>query len=125
MFNVGPETLAVLIPIIAVFGGITIAIVGIIYRGREEELKRKERIAAIEKGLPIPEEPAAPPKRSNSFLALLGWGLVISFISLGIIVSVSVHAGLENGVFGLIPLGMGFGLLISAFFAKRGSDGSK
>jgi hypothetical protein len=55
MFDVGPETLAVLIPIIAVFGGITIAIVGIIYRGREEELKRKERIVAMEKGLPIPE----------------------------------------------------------------------
>ena len=105
--------------------GITIAIVGIIYRGREEELKRKERIVAMEKGLPIPEEPSIAPKKTNNYLALLGWGLVISFLSLGIIVAVSIRSGLENGAFGLIPLGMGLGLLVSALFAKRESNGSK
>lgn len=122
MLDIGPETLAVLIPVIAVFGGITIAIVGVIYRGREEELKHKERIIAMEKGLPIPEEPAKPPRKSNSFLALLGWGLVISFISFGIIISVAVKSGLENGLFGLIPLGVGVGLLAAAIAAKRSGD---
>ncbi len=123
MFDVRPETLAVLIPIIAVLGGMTIAIFGVIYRGKEEELKHKERIIAMEKGIAIPDEPEGPARRTDHFLALLGWGLVITFISLGIIISVSVHAGLRNGLFGLIPLGMGLGLLVAAGFAKNQMKG--
>ncbi len=118
-FDIRPESLAMLIPIIAVMGGMAIAIIGIIYNAREEELKHKARIVAMEKGLPLPEEPVRKARKPNRFLALLGWGLVISFISIGIIISVSVRAGLENGLFGLIPLGLGVGLLVAASFAKK------
>lgn len=124
-FDVSPETLALLIPIIAVMGGMTLAIIGTIYHNRQEELEHKERIIAMEKGLPIPERPEPVKNGSRLFLGLLGWGLVISFLSLGIIISVSVSEGLKMGLFGLIPLGIGLGLLVCAFEARKDSKGSR
>lgn len=122
MFNVDPATLAVLIPIIAVLGGMAIAVVSVIYQGRKDELKHKERIIAMEKGLPIPEEPVSQPKKDSRFVGLLAWGLVIALASLGIIVSVSVAEGVENGLYGLIPMGVGLGFLIAAFASRKSGE---
>lgn len=119
MFNIDAATLAVLIPIIAVLGGMAIAVVGVIYSGRKDELKHKERIIAMEKGLPIPEEPVGPPRKGNPFIGLLAVGLIISLASLGIIISVSVSEGADKGLFGLIPLGVGLGFLIAAVVSKK------
>jgi hypothetical protein len=48
--------LAVMIPIVAIIGGIMVAIVSVISRARVRELEIKERIAMIERGLvPAPE----------------------------------------------------------------------
>jgi hypothetical protein len=48
--------LAVMIPIVAIIGGITVAVVSVISRARVRELEIKERIAMIERGLvPAPE----------------------------------------------------------------------
>jgi hypothetical protein len=48
--------MALMIPIVAILGGITIAVVSVISRARVRELEIKERIAMIERGLvPAPE----------------------------------------------------------------------
>lgn len=122
MFNIDAATLAVLIPIIAVLGGMALAVVSVVYQGRKDELKHKERIIAMEKGLPIPEEPVSQPKRDSRFVGLLAWGLIIALASLGIIISVSVSEGIDKGLFGLIPMGVGLGFLISAFVSKKSDE---
>lgn len=52
----GPSVWALLIPIVAIIGGITVAVVATISRGRIRELEIRERIAMIEKGLLPPPE---------------------------------------------------------------------
>lgn len=47
------------IPIVAMIGGLTLAIIKIIGRQRLEELARRERIAAIERGMDPSKLPAA------------------------------------------------------------------
>jgi hypothetical protein len=50
------ESMAALIPIVAIVGGITVAVVSVISRARVREMEIKERIAMIERGLvPAPE----------------------------------------------------------------------
>jgi hypothetical protein len=52
-----PSVLGVLIPIVAIVGGITLAIVKVLAATRVRELQIRERIAMIEKGLvPSPEK---------------------------------------------------------------------
>jgi hypothetical protein len=109
-----------LIPIVAVVGGMAIAIVGVITKGKEEELRHKERIIAMEKGIPIPEMPApAPRKEKPRYLAIRAWGLVITLIGVAVMISISVGSALRNGIWGLIPTALGVGLLLAAWLEKR------
>jgi hypothetical protein len=107
MFGIDAGVVAMLIPIIAVLGGMAIAIVGVITKGKEEELKHKERILAMEKGIPLPEEPVCMRKDKPRYLAVRAWGLVITLIGLSVVLSVGIKAGFENGVWGLIPMALG------------------
>jgi hypothetical protein len=51
-----PAVIGVLIPIVAIIGGISVAIASIISKGKVREMAIRERIAMIEKGLvPAPE----------------------------------------------------------------------
>lgn len=52
----GPSAWVFLIPIVAIIGGITVAVVATISKGRIRELEIRERIAMIEKGLVPPPE---------------------------------------------------------------------
>jgi len=117
MFNVDPGTVAILIPIIAVLGGMTIAVIGVIMNGREEELKHKERILAMEKGIPLPEMPKE--ERRPAFLTLRAWGLIVAFVGLAIMISISIAQGFERGIWGLIPTSVGIGFLVAAMLEKR------
>ena len=119
MFGIDAGVVALLIPIIAVLGGMAIAIVGVITKSKEEELKHKERIVAMEKGIPLPETPVPAKRETPRFLAIRAWGLVITLIGLAVWLSVSVKAGATNGVWGLIPTALGIGLLIAGWLEKR------
>ena len=52
----GPVSWVMMIPIVGIIGGITVAVVATITRGRIRELEIRERIAMIEKGLVPPPE---------------------------------------------------------------------
>jgi hypothetical protein len=120
MFGIDAGVVAMLIPIVAVVGGMAIAIVGVITKGKEEELKHKERIVAMEKGIPIPAAVPPPPKKEKPrYLAIRAWGLVITLIGLAIMISIAVGSALRNGIWGLIPTGLGVGLLLAAYFEKK------
>ena len=115
-----PEVIAISIPILAVVGGVLIAITAIITKGRQKEQEHRERVLAIEKGMAPPtppvetERPKYSSRRAN--------GLVMTGIGLALTIAMWVEDGADNGVWGLIPLFIGLGLLIAGSIDKREYD---
>ena len=115
-----PEIVAISIPILAVCGGVLIAITAIITNGRKKEQEHRERLIAMEKGLPLPnpitevERPKFSNRRAN--------GLVMTGIGLALTIAMWVEGGDDSGVWGLIPLFIGIGLLIAGAIDKREYD---
>src|SRR4051794_28856504 len=118
--SVGPETIALSIPILAVCGGVLIAITAIIVNGRKKEQEHRERLVAMEKGMVLPPQPAEVERPKYS--SRRANGLVMTGIGLALTVAMSVANGPEQGVWGLIPLFIGLGLLIAGAIDKREYD---
>jgi hypothetical protein len=115
---VDPEVVAVFIPILAVLGGVFIAVTAVVMNGRRKELEHRERIIALEKGLPLPSPAVAPerPKYSNRRAN----GLVLAGIGLALTIALSAEEGFsDGGVWGLIPLFIGIGWLVAGSMDKR------
>ena len=112
MFDVSPGLISVFIPILAVIGTFAMIIVVIIMGTRETELKHKERVLAMEKGMDIPTEP--PKEKRPAYLTLRAWGLVL--LSLGIVLffALWVGVGFRYSIWGLMPAALGAGLMIAA-----------
>lgn len=130
-------SLVFLIPIVAIIGGITSAIVATVMRARVRELEIKERIAMIEKGLvPPPEvDPHGFDRAMNRYdrmTALQGRinrggvrhrraGVTLLGIGFGLMFLIGVageepHAGIGVGGF-LVILGLAF--FLNSFFESR------
>ena len=127
-------------------------ILGIVVAGiwsgvRNREMQSQERLAAIAKGVPLPPtieelamrhdaaKPVTTRRRGNTRqggIVLMGvaGGLIMFFIALGIILR--ERDVLAGAAVGLIPLGIGIGLLVDAKIQSRelaegagtGSDGA-
>lgn len=115
-----PETLAIMIPIVTIIGGIAVAIVAIVMSGRKKELEHKERLTAMEKGVALPEI-SLEPKRP-AYLQNRSAGLVMTCLGVALTIAIWVPAGAEGGVWGLIPLSIGIGLLVSSSLEKKESE---
>ena len=111
------ETFALTIPLFSIFGGVSIAIVAIIMAGRKKELVHKERLLALEKGIELPGEPIE--HKRESYLSNRTGGLVMAMIGTTLTIALWTVAGSVGGVWGLIPFGIGVGLLISAALEKK------
>ena len=115
------EQMALLIPILAIVLGVGIAIVAIVAAHREKqkraELRHRERLAAIEKGIELPPDPDAepPPKKGNTLRS----GLINLFVGIVLYVAIAEVAGDDVALFGLIPAAIGLGSLISYFVEGR------
>lgn len=118
-----PETLAIMIPITAILGGIAVAIVAIIMAARKKELEHKERLTAIDKGMDIPQ-PKEKEKRP-AYLNMRPWGLVLSCLGVALTVALWVAGEAIAGVWGFLPLAMGVGLLIAAALEKNETEQKK
>lgn len=116
---------AIFIPIIAIVGGITLAIVRVFTQARLEELARRERIAAIERGV--------DPEKLASFVAsgtdayavgnsrlkrahgLLIGSLIVMAVGLGLSITFYFVEPHENHwVMGILPVLVGLALLASS-----------
>lgn len=117
MFGFDPGIVALLIPIIAVLGGMALAIVSVIMKGKEEELKHKERIIAMEKGMAVPEMPKE--EKRTSFSRYRTWGLVMTLLGLALIAQKLVSGNSSAMTGGIIVAAIGIGLLLAAWFEKR------
>ncbi len=117
MFDIDPDVIALLIPILAVLGAFGTAITAIIIGGKERELEHKERLIAMEKGIPIPEPPKK--KRHPRYLAVRAWGLVMTFLGIALVVAISAQTEVKYGLWGLLPLAVGVGLILAAAYEKN------
>jgi len=111
------DTLAVMIPITSILGGIAVAIVAIMMGTRKKELEHKERLIAMEKGLAIPEPPKVecPP----AYKANRTGGFVMTLIGIALTIALWTVADATGGVWGLVPLAIGIGLLIASAIEKK------
>jgi hypothetical protein len=117
--SVDSETIALAIPILFVMGGILIAITAIVMQARRKDLEHRERIIAMEKGLPIPIEPAAAKQERPKYSNRRANGLVLTGIGIALTIAMWVEDGASTGVWGLIPLFIGIGLLIASHLDKQ------
>ena len=121
MFDLSPQLVAIFIPILAVVGTFAMIITVIIMSNRERELKHKERVIAMEKGIEIPAEPVK--EKRPAYLTIRAWGLVLFLVGLALCLALWVGVGFKYSLWGLMPAAIGAGLLISA--AKEHSDLTK
>jgi len=117
MFDISPDVLAVMIPIFAIIGVFATVITSIVVNGKHKELEHKERLIAMEKGIPIPE----PPKKEKPprYLAIRAWGLVFTFLGIVLTVAIAAQTELKYGLWGLLPVAIGVALVMSAHYEKN------
>ena len=145
MFRIEPDTflpfMVFSIPIIAIVGGITVAIVKSIGRQRLVELAQQERIAAIQRGVDISKLPPLPSvaledddlgaiglsgseRDRRRAQGLLIGGVVTLFAGVGITAFLMlVDRDNNSWAVGIIPASVGFALLLSAWIVKPKGDG--
>jgi len=121
------EVLALLIPISMIVLGVAVALVAIVTAHRRRmlrnELRHKERMAALEKGMELPPDPVEAETGPKPGGLRSGIG--------GILVGVVLYLALRGvadedvALFGLIPAAFGIAGLISYFVeGRRKSNGS-
>jgi hypothetical protein len=116
------EQMALLIPILGIVLGVGVAIVAILASHRERqtraELRHRERLAALEKGIELPPdpEPEAAPRRNASLKS----GLIGLFLGLILYFALDEVAGSDIALFGLIPAAIGVASLIAWAVETRG-----
>ena len=115
------EIMALMIPILGIVLGVAVAIVAIVTSHREKlkraELRYRERLAAIEKGIELPPDPDpdAEPKKVTSLKS----GLVGLFLGVVLYFALREVAGEDVALFGLVPAAIGVASLISYFVEGR------
>jgi uncharacterized protein DUF6249 len=127
---------AFVIPVVAIIGGISMGMVRTVTQARLEELARRERIAAIERGVdpaklsPLPASELSGYGLGYSRLrrahGLLIGGLITVAAGLGVSAFVySMEPEKTSWLVGLIPLFVGIALLISAkiIWPPQGASG--
>ena len=143
MFAFNPEAflpfMVFSIPIIAIVGGITVAIVKSIGRQRLIELAQQERIAAIQRGVDVSKLPPLPSaalddddlamgvplteRDRRRAQGLLIGGIVTLFAGAGIMGFLSVVENDGNAwAVGIIPASVGLALLLSAWIVNPKGD---
>jgi len=111
------DIVAIFIPITAIIFGVACAIVSIIVGHRQRmqraELRHRERLAAIDKGLELPPDPpdfnTDGGRRRPRFLLR---GLVLVFLGISLTVAMLQLPGSVPYLFGLIPAAVGLGYLV-------------
>jgi hypothetical protein len=118
------DILGVMIPLSAVILGIGAGIVGIVTRHRQTllraDLRHKERMAAIEKGIDLPPDPPELDVRRPRFLLK---GLIWTFTGAAVYVALDSLAGADEAKLGLVPVAVGLGYLV--YYAVQGRHEEK
>jgi hypothetical protein len=96
------------IPIIAIVGGLGIALTAMRHQARKAELEHQERLAAIEKGIPLPPAMLPPARRRNPYI----WGLILIGFGLAMMAAMIIEGEPDWG-WGLVFMLPGVGILMA------------
>jgi hypothetical protein len=125
-----------MVPIVAIVGGITFAIVSVISKNKTRQLEIQQRIAMIEKGLvPPPETDPRGFERAMSWAEGHrqgpGWrhrrgGIILIGIGFGLMLLIGLNGSFSRGigVGGFIAL-IGLALLINSLLERRDHSSSQ
>jgi hypothetical protein len=111
-----------LIPILAIGGGLATGIIiaglAMYFDHKKQVMRNQERMAAIEKGIPLPDlargdEPSG--RHSNS----LYHGIKLLFIGLGLALALYVTVSMKVAIWGAFVAIIGLGHLCYWFFVER------
>jgi hypothetical protein len=115
MYEWNAGTLVLMIPIVAIIGGITVAIVSTVAKARVRELEIKERIAMIEKGLVPP--PEVDPQRFDRAMDRIELLRAANART----ASGNLSSGRHRRA-GVTLMGVGFGLMVLIAFAGEAPE---
>ncbi|MBS0395937.1 MAG: hypothetical protein JSR54_15050 [Proteobacteria bacterium] len=111
-----PAIVGEFIPIVAILAGIGAGVFGmyINYRRRVQraELRHRERMAAIEKGLELPPDPPDVDPRSQDEGRFLRNGLILVAVGVTVTAGLMSLPGRVPYLFGLVPAAIGVAELI-------------
>jgi hypothetical protein len=117
-----PAVVGVFIPIVAILAGIGVAIVGMLTAHRQRlqrnELRHRERLAAIDKGFELPPDPPDAEPKAGDDARFLRHGLVL--LAIGVTVTAAMIQIPDKDLpwlFGFIPGAIGIAYLV--YFAIR------
>ncbi len=112
-----PAIIGVSIPIIAILAGIAVAIVGMLSTHRQRlqraDLRHRERMAAIDKGLELPPDPPDVDPKGGDDARFLRHGLVL--LAVGVTVAAALIQIPDKDIpwlFGFIPAAIGIAYLV-------------
>ena len=121
MFDINPAVLAVLIPIVAVIGTFAMIIAVVVVEGKQKELRHRERVLAMEKGIELPTEPVK--SKRPAYKSLRAWGLVLLFLGIVLFLALWVQVEFKYSLWGLLPASIGAALLLAASKEKAEEKG--
>ncbi|GJM44357.1 MAG: hypothetical protein DHS20C21_11990 [Gemmatimonadota bacterium] len=129
-------TLGMLIPVVAIIGGITAGVIKSNARHRLLELAQRERIVALERGidperLPKIEYPHDPSDNGMTFEQkqirrselLRVWGLIVTGFGGAMFIGIGAAEGFRESAPVIMFVGVGLALLISGFMVKPPTTG--
>ena len=120
------EQMALMIPLLGIVLGVTVAIVAIVASHREKvsraELRHRERIAALEKGIELPPDPPEP--EVDRKIGSLKSGIMGVLLGILLYFAIREVADASVALFGLIPAAIGVANLVSYFVEARKKNGN-
>lgn len=118
-----PNLVAVMIPIVGIIFGVSVAIVAIVVAHRQRmqraELRHRERVVAIEKGLELPPDPPEGEATGSRRPRHLLRGLVLTFVGVALTVAFRETNDDFPFLYGLIPVGAGLAYLLYYYLEGR------
>jgi hypothetical protein len=116
------------IPILAIGGGLATGIIitclALYFDHRKQVMRNQERLAAIEKGIPLPapdRRDSCGPRHRNS----LYHGIKLLFIGLGLALALYVTVSEKIAVWGVFIVFIGLGHLVYWFLVERDRGGQE
>jgi len=101
--------MGIMIPIIAIVGGVGIALAAFRHQAKRAELEHQERMLAIEKGVPLPPAMLPPARRRNPYI----WGFILIGFGLAMMVAMLIEGEPDWG-WGLIFMLPGLGIFLAS-----------
>ena len=109
-----------------VFGaGVLIVAIVMAVEYRKQVMRNRERLAAIEKGIPLADLSKAPAQPQSQASRFLHRGIMLLFIGVGLAGALYVTAGPTVSVWGGFIAAIGLGNLVCWLISGRGNSDEK